>query len=342
LPREATEKDRFRLLDDGKPIAAQFRLLKDDKKAVALDFAVSLGPLATRKLKVEYGEKVEAGPEPKSGIKLEEGKEAFTVTSGGMKYVVRRDLKGLLDSVRDSEKVFVREKSGGLRIGKNVRLGEGKVKASVVRSGPLAVALRFESEDADKEEGKFASVVLMTFPRSKSWVEVEWTVKGDASMMAADLNLVATASPTVADFGAGSAVYTTLKKGQSARLLGLPGGGHGFNQGPPASWKVQTGEKERWSDLAVSKKSEKGQHAEGWAHLMDRHRCTAIAVADFGRGYGDEIRLDADGRLRIVRGANRWSDRLIHFWLHFVDAPVQVGALTSPQSMMAPLQVEVR
>jgi hypothetical protein len=30
------------------------------------------------------------------------------------------------------------------------------------------------------------------------------------------------------------------------------------------------------------------------------------------------------------------------FWLHFVGMPVQVGAATSPQAMLAPLQVEVR
>ena len=32
----------------------------------------------------------------------------------------------------------------------------------------------------------------------------------------------------------------------------------------------------------------------------------------------------------------------LRFWLHFVDVPVQVGAVTSPQAMLAPLLVEVR
>jgi len=86
-----------------------------------------------------------------------------------------------------------------------------------------------------------------------------------------------------------------------------------------------------------------GERAEGWAHLMDKQRCTAVAVADFGRRVGDSIQLDADGRMRLDRGANLWAEpRSLRFWLHFVDAPVQVGALTSPQSMMAPLEVEVK
>src|SRR6476659_6160408 len=47
LPREVTAKDRFRLLAGGKPVAAQFRSLAKagEKAAVALDFAVSCGPL---------------------------------------------------------------------------------------------------------------------------------------------------------------------------------------------------------------------------------------------------------------------------------------------------------
>jgi hypothetical protein len=62
-----------------------------------------------------------------------------------------------------------------------------------------------------------------------------------------------------------------------------------------------------------------------------------------------EIQIDADGRLRLrasvgdpkLRKAGRSVIRL-RCWLHFVDMPVQVGALTSPQSMKAPLEVAVK
>ena len=345
LPREATAKDRFRLLEDGKPVAAQFRMLKDDKKAVAVDFAVSCEPRGGRGFTVEFGEKVEAGPEPKGGLKLEEGKEAFTVTSGGMKYVVRRDLRGLLDSVRDGKKEFVREKSGGLTIlpGKLqdvINVGGKGVKASVVRQGPLAVALRFESEYGDKD--RVASAVELTFPRSKSWVEVNWVVTGHFLRRAAEVNLVTAGSPALADFGAASCVYTTLKKGEAARLEAWPGFSAG-NSATTAGWKLFTGKDEKWQALAVHAGTSDAL-AEGWAHLMDRQRCTAVAVAGFGRYSRDEIRLDG-GRVRLgwdrVPGADR-REEPHRFWLHFVDAPVQVGALTSPQAMLAPLAVEVK
>jgi len=35
-----------------------------------------------------------------------------------------------------------------------------------------------------------------------------------------------------------------------------------------------------------------------------------------------------------------WCERSLHFWLHFVTMPVQVGAAISPQAMQNPLRVE--
>src|SRR5687767_13308392 len=63
LPREVTAKDRFRLLSGDKPVVAQFRSLAKvgEKKAVALDFGLSMGPLEKKTFTVEYGPEVEAG-----------------------------------------------------------------------------------------------------------------------------------------------------------------------------------------------------------------------------------------------------------------------------------------
>ena len=46
------------------------------------------------------------------------------------------------------------------------------------------------------------------------------------------------------------------------------------------------------------------------------------------------------GRLVIRRDFLRGGERSLHFWLHFVTMPVQVGAATSPQAMQNPLRVE--
>ena len=77
-----------------------------------------------------------------------------------------------------------------------------------------------------------------------------------------------------------------------------------------------------------------------------------MAVADFGRlgpGVVDRFEVHAGGHLVFERRFDneKTGQRLpdqpkksLRFWLHFVTAPVQVGAVTSPQSMLAPLDVE--
>src|SRR5207247_811524 len=55
LPREVTEKDRFRLLSGGKPVPAQFRLLASSAKTVALDFNTNAAPWETKTYQIEYG-----------------------------------------------------------------------------------------------------------------------------------------------------------------------------------------------------------------------------------------------------------------------------------------------
>jgi hypothetical protein len=88
-------------------------------------------------------------------------------------------------------------------------------------------------------------------------------------------------------------------------------------------------------------KKQHGQLAEGWAHVMDNVACTAIAIADFDQpGNTTELSIDSQARVRIQRQVPGVEKKL-HFWLHFVGMPVQVGAVTSPQSMMSPLGVRV-
>ncbi len=335
LGRAATAADRFRLSAAGKSVAGQFRVpAGGDGATVVLDFALSMGPLEKKTYQVEYGPAVAAGPEPAGGMTVEEGKKAFTVASGGMTYVVPRDLRVLLEQVRDRKKEFI---AGG--VGLFVLVGEkagerlpvGPVTSSrVSRRGPLAVALRFTAGDA-----KRSSVLELVFPRSKSWVEATWTLEdqGEVRGLQAAGRLLLQGRPTLIDFGAGPGVYTTLRAGESAAL-----------RSAGAGWEVRQGKGEGQL-FARSLPGEKCGPAEGWAHVMDRQRCTAAAVADFGRAtQADRLAVADQGRLLLERTWARPAKgvKRLRFWLHFVDAPVQVGALTSPQSVLQPPRVEVK
>ena len=70
LPPEAAARagDRFRLLENGKPVAAQFRRSEGGPgpSRVYLDFNISHGPLEKHTYRVEYGPGVEPGPSRKA------------------------------------------------------------------------------------------------------------------------------------------------------------------------------------------------------------------------------------------------------------------------------------
>jgi hypothetical protein len=235
----------------------------------------------------------------------------------------------------------IREKEG-----KQFRVGGPDSKGRVVKEGPLAVTLRFECKTTLQDESSVPSVVDLDFVSSKSWVKLTWTAtfpKNTGARPIADLKLSLDGEPTLADFGADSTVYAQLRKGESGLLRQNPDD-YAIRRIP--AWEVLTGPTEgRLSPYVVATSGRlrssgiggtvPANRAEGWAHVMDRKRCTAVAMEHFIGG--SEIRVDSDGRLRLSGGT---GERL-SFWLHFVPMPVHVGAATSPQAMLAPLRVEV-
>jgi hypothetical protein len=125
--------------------------------------------------------------------------------------------------------------------------------------------------------------------------------------------------------------------------------GRAIGEADPASGSGWTVRKGAGASPAVTASStpESPRPAEGWAHVMDARRCSALAIADFGRkGARDQIIVGADGRVRLARdfsvgeGDPPRGPKSLAFWLHFVPMPVQVGAATSPQSILTPLLVE--
>jgi hypothetical protein len=347
LGRPMKEAGHFRLLLDGKPIPAQFRPGPDGRSAI-LDFAASPGPLEKQTYAVEYGPDVEAGPEPKGTMRVAEGKETLTVApSPGLEFELPRERTGLLHQVRGGKTEYLRPGSSGLLIrgkDKEDHPAGAMKKPRVTRTGPFATALLLEGTEA-LAGGSVKSTAEMEFPRTKSWVRVAWAVEdpeGQVAGLGAELLLNLEGTPTLIDFGAGSNVYAALREGQAASLRA---GGFGK---VPEPWETLVGPARALKPYVVAPGKD-GPPAEGWAHVMDKKRCTAVAVEGFAAaGQEAEIRAGADGRLRLGRtfapagGEVPKGTKRLTFWLHFVGMPVQVGAATSPQAMLAPLRVEVR
>ena len=356
LVPDAGDGRNFRLARDGRAIPAQFRSVAgpEGRKDVALDFIASPGPLETARYEVQFGPEVEPGPEPKAGLKVEKRDGRFFVVQGSsMTFEVAEDLSGFLRSVGSPRFGYLRDNSNGFSLRERggasgpilVRGGENglPIRSRVTREGPFAVGLRFEWTGPSGT----VSALDLTVPHSKSWIEAAWSVEDPSGRivgMELDLNLLLEGSPTLVDFGAGSTIYGQIKGDQRMELAA------GRAEGEPepksaAGWVVRQGEGDQPPIFAASTPAAP-RPAEGWAHIMDAKRCTALAVADFGRSKArDRISVEANGRLRLARDfstgvAPSKGPKSLAFWLHFVPMPVQVGAATSPQAILSPLRVE--
>jgi hypothetical protein len=363
------DTEHFRLLDGNKPVSAQFRPHGDTSKgirAVSLDFNASPGPLEKHDYVVEDGPGVSSS-EPRSGLRVETAEKEFRIIHpGGLQFVVPRDLAGLLYQVQTKKLKFVNPESTGLMLWKKgdkrlvlnpnalrelAKFAPQKIISKVIKDGPLAVGVRFEGKHALGDTGELPFTIEMEFPISKSWVRVDWSIednRGEIASLGAHLNLHVEGEPTLIDFGAGTSVYAHLRHGESARLRQRDPDNPGFSTG----WEVLLGPVGALKEFVMDPNPEQPHHvrkeAEGWAHIMDRERCTAVAVAEFAKSGGADIIVDADGSLRLwhhfgsLSGLDfRRGQKQLTFWLHFVDMPVHVGAATSPQAMLAPLKVEI-
>lgn len=333
----------FRLLEHGKAVAAQFVPIGDPSRGirtVSLDFNVGHAPLETRSYAIEYDPR-STPPAVRKGLRVVVDADVFRVIHpSDLEFVVPRNLLGLMAGVRSGKTEYLRPGSVGLIIRStddiDFRAGGlgaygAPVAARVIKDGLLAAKLRFEGTEGLRGNHSVRSVVEMEFPISKSWVYVAWSVddpKGLISGLGAELNLNVEGKQTLVDFGAGSLVYARLRAGETAVLR---------QEGP--RWRTLVGKAGAPEPYVVAVPG--AERAEGWAHVMDNQRCTAVAIADFAKLGGPsaaaEIAVDANGRLRLYRGGTKQ----LRFWLHFVGMPVHAGAATSPQAMLAPLRVEV-
>ena len=339
----------FRLLRDGQAIPAQFRRVEGagGRAEVALDFVASPAPLETSRYEVHFGLEVEPGPEPVAGLTVEKRDGRFFVSQGSrMIYEIAEDLAGLLRSVGSPRLGYLREAGGGLAIlekstaptatPRALDPGSGGMHSRVTREGPFAVGLRFEGSSPSG----IRSTVDLTIPHSKSWVQAAWTVEDPKRLVGSlgfHIPLLLEGPPILVDLGAGSTVYGQIKGTQRMELDAGRAG---------REWSVRQGDGENPPVLAAQS-PESPRPAEGWAHVMDSRRCTALAVADFGRvGAKDRISAAADGALRVRRdyasdpGERTHTTKSLAFWLHFVPMPVQIGAATSPQAILSPLRVD--
>ena len=294
---------------------------------------------------VEYGPQIQSVPERKGGHVLTETQDTFEISNAPyIDWVVPRDLQGFLQSVsfpalehlrRDSPGLQVRDRAGQIHV-----LGGTGTRAQVIRQGRMTVALRFEKiETSDALEGVKWRVDLL-FPGPVSWVELQLGIEDTMDRVAEvglqlrlNLDPPTGAHRTLVELGAARTVYRSLLNNQYVELRA--------DRRQASPWQVLRGVADSVQPFMVA--AQGAPAAAGWAHVMDRNRCLAIAFERFGEQGEECLGVAAGGNLSAWKRfspagsetqpvVKRWRS-----WLHFVHFPPQQSASTDPYMMQHPL-----
>lgn len=361
LPRPIARGTPLALFDDeGRQVLAQFSPADEDQENSEteaahwwIDFNAELKPWQVRRYTVRYGSDVKPLSLEAGGHRLNRTQAAYKIENAPyISWTVPNDLSGLLQSVDFPPSEHLRDDSPGLvlrdRAGREHVLGQGFHSGRVIREGRQGVALRFTGQTSDPALAGVRSTVDLIFPSPVSWVEVDWTID-DPQARVRDLGAVLNLAldppggdaPTLVDFGASSWIYAALYESDAAELVASSSAAGVDQHGLP--WQVLRGPAGKLAAVAAGRQgADRFSVAEGWAHIMDRKRCLALAVDEFGARSRDRITAKHDGQVSMWREDEPAADgvlptsRRLRFWLHFVFYPPQYSAATSPRMMQTP------
>ena len=338
-----TRADEVRLLGDDDEIPAQFaagsRWPDGSVQWLAIDFNASIGPKETRSYRVEYGPGVRAEAELGRGLAPVEDADGIQV--GRVRF--SKTAAPLLASVRYRDEVigsgrngFTVEDTDGTIYGLG---GDSGVSFEIVRGGPIYVELRYSGRVSLGDGAEVPFVVVVEMPNSKSWVKVTASVD-DPDRRLRELSfhspLTLGPRPWVWDFGTDRWTYGSLRNEDASAVLT-----NEVEVGGATGWRVDTGPKgqERPYETTGSTRPV----VAGWGHLQGETEVIAFAMDRFASAPGTyRVALDGVGQASFhVAPAAPLTRHVLTVYQHFVGTPVQIGAATSPPSMLHPLVARV-
>lgn len=308
-------------------------------ESLLVDFNLSLGPEETRSFRFEYGPNVVMSADPGRGLSLVEASDVVQV--GRIRFGTNANPLVLSVAYRDEAIApgvngFVVEETDGTRHA----LGGAEVDLEIVREGPLYVELRYIGEIALGSGNEASYVIAVEMPNSKSWVKTSLQVDDpDQRLRTLSFHspLALGSHPWVWDFGTDRWTYGVLRNVDSSVVLT-----NEVEVGGLTRWWVDTGPKGQ--ERLYETTGETDPVLPGWGHLQGAGEVVAFAVDQFGATPGTyRITLDGAGQASFeVIPSDGAIRQELAVYQHFVSTPVQIGAATSPPSMLAPLVVRVR
>jgi hypothetical protein len=337
FPRSALRgPEAARLMLNGKEVPAQYgtetRWPDGSVASLAVDFNANVGPGESLDYQLEYGEGIRAAESPR-GLSVNGGPEA--IQSGNIRF--NRSGSPLIESVKyrgeeighGSNGLFVTDEAG-----KRYDLSNADaIETEVVKSGPLYVVIRYSGNIVIDADYRVPFTLTAEMPTSKTMVKLSALVEDPAKRLrgiAIETPLAFAAMPLVWDFGTSRWTYGSMRAATDSVTLTQTSN----------DWSVQTGSggKEQLYETA-------GKSAPGpvrWGHLQDGKEVVALAFEGAEDGTW-RVKLDGTGQTSFgYTPLSPATGYRISVYEHFVTAPVQIGAATSPAALLSPLSVSIQ
>ena len=325
-----------RLVQNGKEVPAQYSLESQwpdgSVEWLNVDFSVSAAPSERLDYQLEYGEQISSLEAPK-GLAVEANGDF--IQSGSIRF--SRGGSPLMLSVKyrgeeigtGANGLFVTDETG-----KRFDITSApEIRTEVLKTGPLLAAVRYSGYMSIDSGYQVPFALLVEMPNSKTMVRMTAVVIDPAKRLreiALETPLALGGGPLVWDFGTPRWTYGTLRSAGDSVQLNQTGN----------DWQVvaSTGGKEQIYETAGN--------AGGpvrWGHVQDAKEVVAFALAVRPEQTGSwRMKVGGGGQLSFSYAASTPADEhRISVIEHFVTTPVQIGAATSPASLLNPLKVSV-
>jgi hypothetical protein len=349
MPQGAlADAGNVRLVSNGKEVAGQYtataKWSDGSVRALDVDFNASVGPGEESTFQLEYGAAIKSDATPR-GLAVTETAE--TIQVGNVRF--NKTAIPLLASVNYRQE-DIGPGPNGFTItdtaGASYDLSRAEsVKTAILKRGPLFVAIRYSGQLRVDGDARLPFTVLVEMPNSKTW----WKATASIDDAPKRVQSIAFHSPLALgpfpwlwDFGTGSWSYGSFRNKTDSvvfkqTVIQAPRKGV-----PSGKWEIATGPKGQEQPYEMTG-GRRLAVAEGWGHLQDAKEAIAFAVEGFGRDPGAyTMSLDGEGHTAIQFVPAKPMGRLqLAIYQHFVAMPVPIGAVTSPVSMLSPLEVTV-
>jgi len=315
-------------------IAAETKWRDGSIQWLAVDFNASIGPMESQTYRLEYGGDVKAAADAR-GLTVTENADGIDV--GPVRF--KKSGVPLLASVKYRGEDIGRGANGLTvtdTVGKEHDLTNAEgMRVEVVKRGPLYVMIRYSG--AIVVDGSYRASFSMTaeMPNSKSWVKMTATVDDPGKRLqeiSFHTPLALGALPWVWDFGTDHWTYGALRNSGDTVELSDAVKASGLNQ-----WKVgmRSNGQEQTYETGVADRSK----VIRWGHLQDGKEVIAFVMETQGSPAGMyHITLGGDGQTAFhFAPALPLTQHHLTVYEHYVAPPLQIGAATSPSSILNPL-----